>query len=351
MSWKRKNQSLSRRRIRSSVDLPRRQSWTIWGSTLLWVGMVILISQRLRLTLQKPSFHHQWWRSLPILQTTSDMDAGLSHSPPELPLYQGFSQFIAQVPAPELPSSFFLQGVALLGCLLILLGCWVKGNFWSAGLWGLSPWVISQGLEPGSEIFAAALLFWACQVRLPRRFIGLALACSLSARAWPIALLLTLLWTSQGWPRYRWQGVMLVGGSILINAIWYGGIPAWVQPLHDTFGAAVVWQSGLAVLAALMLPLGLTLVRLVWPWSHRQQALISLAAVIYIGLELTMLLLHSHGSVNWLQASARSGLVILPLLCVSAGGVLMEIPCLGWRRLLGTLLLGSSFLLSVQMIY
>jgi hypothetical protein len=319
----------------------QRLGGSLWGNWLLWGSMGLLLGQRLR-SIGQPA-HLQWWRVLPV----SGSEGSLGSTQPELPLYHsiagGFLPWLAQ--GTGIPVEGVLRVLSVLACLAILVLCWNWGNFWSAGLWGLSPWVLTQGLEPGSEILGSLVLLWSCGMGSSFRWGGLALACALTPKVWPLALLLMGLWISQQWPRQRWRGPALILLVMGLSWLWrkdvLSGVPVSALPLHRLSAL-----SGLAVLATLMLPLGLTLVRLGWPWSERQHTLISLASlghVLWIGL----LALLVWGP-QVMQQSARWGLVVLPLLCLSAGGVLAEIPHPTWRRVLGSLLLSSSFLLSWQ---
>lgn len=310
---------------------------------LLWGGMGLLLGQRLR-SIAQPT-HLQWWRVLPA----GGSEGALGSTQPELPLYQsiagGLLPWLAQ--GTGIPAEGVLRVLSVLACLVILLLCWSWGNFWSAGLWGLSPWVLTQGLEPGSEILGSLVLLWSCGVGSSLRWGGLALACALTSKVWPLAFLLMGLWISQQWPRQRWRGpgliLLVMGLSWLWRTDLLSGMTVSTLSLHR-----LSYPSGLAVLATLMLPLGLTLVRLGWPWAERQQTLLSLASLGHVLWMGWLALLVWGPQVNGLQQSARWGLVVLPLLCLSAGGVLAEIPYPPWRRVLGSLLLGSSFLLSWQ---
>ncbi len=327
-------------------------NWSWMGPCLLCGGIGLLLGQRLRL-LEGP-VQAVWWRVLPASNSEG------SPAPPELPLYHwladGLLPWLLQkigIPRQEL-----LATVSALACLAILLWCWRWGNFWSAGLWGLSPWVLTQGLEPSSEILALLVLLGSSGIRPGSRlrWEGLALACALSYRVWPLALLWAALWSSQERTQRRWRGPTLL--LLVMGLSWLGQ----VEPLADGFPGSealstaggsysLTSPSGLPALATLMLPLGLALVRLGWPWEERQQALLSLAGlghVLWMGLLAAWLWEVGDLPLYLLQQSARWGLVALPFLCLSAGGVLAEIPYGGWRRLLGSLLLVSSFLLSWQ---
>ncbi|MFQ3613901.1 MAG: hypothetical protein SNJ68_09345 [Cyanobacteriota bacterium] len=324
-----------RQRLGGSLDL--------LGNWLLWGGMGLLLGQRLR-SISQPA-HLQWWRVFPVSGSEGSLYSGQT----ELPLFQwmagGFLPWLAQ--GTGIPIEAVLRGVSVLACLVILILCWNWGNFWSAGLWGLSPWVLTQGLEPGSEILGSLVLLCSCGMGSSFRWGGLALACALTPKVWPLVLLLTGLWISQQWPRQRWRGagliLLVMGLSWLGRTDWLSVVTVSTLPTHR-----LSYSSGLAVLATLMLPLGLTLVRLGWPWSERQHTLISLASLGHVLWMGVLALLVWGPQVNGLQQSARWGLVVLPLLCLSAGGVLAEIPHPTWRRLLGSLLLSSSFLLSWQ---
>ncbi|MFS8862593.1 hypothetical protein [Synechococcus sp. H55.1] len=339
-------------RLRSSnTDKHRRRRLVGFGCIghwLLWGGMGLLLGQRLRSWGQPSPL--QWWRVVPV----SGSEGSLPSGQPELPLYHWFADglvpWLAQ--GTGIPAGELLRIFSVMACLAILLLCWSWGNFWSAGLWGLSPWVLTQGLEPGSEILSTWVWLCSCGVgpgSALRRW-GLALACALSYKIWPLALLWAGLWTSQQWSRQplRSRGALWLLLLLLVMALsWLGRVDLPADP-----SARVAYrlssQGGLAVLATLMLPLGLSLVRLGWPWAERQQALLSLAGlghVLWMGMLATWFW---DPQVNSLQQSARWGLVGLPFLCLSAGGVLAEIPYRGWRRVLGSLLLGSSFLLSWQ---
>jgi hypothetical protein len=318
---------------------------------LLWGGMGLLLGQRLRFVGQPAQM--LWWRAVPI----SGPEGSLPPVQAELPLYHsianGLLPWLAE--GTGIPPEGILRAVSALACLVILLLCWSWGNFWSAGLWGLSPWVLTQGLEPGNEILASLVLLVSSGVGPGSRlgWGGLALACALSYKVWLLALLWGALWTSQHWPRQRLQGLLWL--LLVIGLSWLLRVELPADPFTGTerFPTATVSysltsQSGLAVLATLMLPLGLALVRLGWPWAERQQTLLSLAGlghVLWMGVLAAWLW---DPQMNLLQQSARWGLVALPFLCLSAGGVLAEIPCRGWRQFLGSLLLASSFLLSWQ---
>ncbi|MEN9220866.1 MAG: hypothetical protein Q6M04_00355 [Thermostichus sp. BF3_bins_97] len=315
------------------------------GHWLLWGGMGLLLGQRLR-SMGQP-VHLQWWRVVPVIGS----EGSLTPTQPELPLYQsmagGLLPWLAQ--GTGIPAEGVLQALSVLACLAILLLCWSWGNFWSAGLWGLSPWVLTQGLEPGSELLGSLVLLCSCGVGSGSslRWGGLALACALTPKVWPLALLWVGLWMSQQWPRQRLRGPLLLVVVMGLSWLWRTDLLT-VTPLSTLSMHRLSDQSGLAVLATLMLPLGLTLVRLGWPWTERQQTLISLASLGHVLWMGVLALLVWGPQVNGLQQSARWGLAVLPLLCLSAGGVLAEIPHVGWRRAMGSLLLGSSFLLSWQ---
>lgn len=350
-------------RLRSSNrDNHRRRrlvGFGFMGHWLLWGGMGLLLGQRLRSWGQPAPL--QWWRVLPV----SSSEGSLTFVQPELPLYHSFASVVRSAFADRL-LPWLAQGTGIsaegilhifsaMACLAILLLCWSWGNFWSAGLWGLSPWVFTQGLEPGSEILGSLVLLCSCGVGpgSTLRWWGLALACALSYKVWPLALLWAGLWTSQQWPRQPLRSRQQCGASGLLLLLlvmgfsWLGRID-WPATSAEVIPHPLSSQSGLAVLATLMLPLGLSLVRLGWPWAERQQALLSLAGlghVLWMGALATWFW---DPQVNTLQQSARWGLVVLPFLCLSAGGVLAEIPYRSWRRVLGSLLLGSSFLLSWQ---
>ncbi len=323
------------------------------GHWLLWGGMGLLLGQRLR-SLGQPA-HLQWWRVLPV----DGAEGSLAPIQPELPLYQslvgGLLPWLAQ--GTGIPVEGILRALSVLACLAIFLLCWSWGNFWSAGLWGLSPWVLTQGLEPGSEILGSLVLLYSCGAGSgsPLRWGGLTLACALTPKVWPLALLWVGLWMSQQWPRQRLHSRQRCGaiGPLLLVLVM---VFSWLWRTDLLTGAAsstmslhrLGYQSSLAIVATLMLPLGLTLVRLGWPWTERQQTLISLASLGHVLWMGVLAVLLWGPQVNSLQQSARWGLAVLPLLCLSAGGVLAEIPHPGWRRAMGSLLLSSSFLLSWQ---
>ncbi|MGQ9836852.1 MAG: hypothetical protein ACUVRV_02510 [Cyanobacteriota bacterium] len=323
----------------------KRRRWgePLWSSWLLWGAMGLLLGQRLR-SISQPAYL-QWWRVFPV----GEGEGSLYSAPTELPLFQWVAGGVLPwlTHGTGIPIEAVLRVLSGLACLVILILCWHWGNLWSAGLWGLSPWVLTQGLEPGSEILGSLVLFWSCGVGSSFRWGGLALACALTLKVWPLALLLMGLWLIQQWSRQQWRWAALIllvmGLSWLGRTDWFAVVPVSTSSWHR-----LGYSSGLAVLATLMLPLGLTLVRLRWPWLERRHTLISLAGVghvVWMGL---LALLVWGPQVNGLQQSARWGLVVLPLLCLSAGGVLAEIPYPTWRRLLGSLLLSSSFLLSWQ---
>ncbi len=337
---------------RANKRRPRRPDGLSWmGHWLLWGGIGLLLGQRLRFVGQPAQV--PWWRALPV----SGPEGSLPPVQAELPLYHLIADGLLPWLAEKIgiPSEGILRAVSALACLLILLLCWRWGNFWSAGLWGLSPWVLTQGLEPGGESLASLVLLVSSGVgpgaRL--RWGGLALACALTYRVWLLALVWAALWISQHWPRQRWQGLFWL--LPVMGLSWLGQVELHPPPFPkpEAVSAALAspslpGQGVLAVLATLMLPLGLALVRLGWPWAERQQTLLSLAGLGHVlGMGVLAVWLWDP-QVNLLQQSARWGLVALPFLCLSAGGVLAEIPCRGWRRVLGSLLLVSSFLLSWQ---
>ncbi|MEN9226052.1 MAG: hypothetical protein Q6L60_08870 [Thermostichus sp. HHBFW_bins_43] len=316
------------------------------GHWLLWGGIGLLLGQRLR-SMGQPA-HLQWWRVVPVLGS----EGSLASTQPELPLYQsivgGLLPWLTQ--GTGIPAEGVLRVLSVLACLAVLLLCWSWGNFWSAGLWGLSPWVLTQGLEPGSEMLGSLVFLCSCGVGLGSslRWGGLALACALTPKVWPLALLWVGLWISQHWPRQRLRGPLLLVVVMGLSWLWRTDLLTGAASATLSWHHRLSYQSGLAILATLMLPLGLTLVRLGWPWTERQQALISLASVGHVLWMGILALLVWGPQVNGLQQSARWGLVVLPLLCLSAGGVLAEIPYPTWRRVMGSLLLSSSFLLSWQ---
>jgi hypothetical protein len=199
--------------------------------------------------------------------------------------------------------------------------------------------------EPNGELLSGLLLLWGSVTALPGRFIWLGLACGMSARSWPLALLLALLWSSQSWPRYRFLGLYVVLGSIALVLLWLG-VPPWLN-IPDWEGTAIpLWTSLITTFTPLLLPFGLTVVRLGWPWTQRHHALVALASLTYMIIPILWLGLQQPQDL-WIQNLPQWGLVVLPLLCYVAGGVLEELP-ISWQRGLGHLLLLSSLTLSLQ---
>ncbi|NJM00177.1 MAG: hypothetical protein HC924_15905, partial [Synechococcaceae cyanobacterium SM2_3_2] len=238
-----------------------------WGGSLLGTACLVLWVLRLRLGVLWPEGFAHWWRAMQVSPVGVDPARGLY--PAELPAYTWVNRALLHWLSPGIPALSVLQGLTVFFSLLILILCWHRGNGWSAGLWALSPWLLDWGLDPNAEIIAAFFLLLAAGAGLPWRFGWLALACVFSAYVWPFAILLAVLWSSQQWHRYRLRGILVVAASIGLS--WFS---IWDQMGLVSFPAN---QNRLEGLAPLMLTLGLTLVRLCWPWTQRQQAVIALA--------------------------------------------------------------------------
>ncbi len=310
-------------------------------------GIVVLLVRRLGLGVIQPQSFSHWWRASYGGGLGDSIDPAAGLYAPDPPLFQALNRLLFLLPLERLGLSELgqMQLLMLVGGGLTLLWCWGRGNLWSAGLWGFSPWVTTWIVEPNGELLSGLLLLWGSVTALPGRFIWLGLACGLSSRSWPLALLLALLWTSQTWPRFRFLGLYVVLGSIVLVLIWLGA-PPWLG-IPDWEGASLpFWTSLITALTPLLLPFGLTLVRLGWPWTQRHHALVALATVTYMGIPLIGLRLQQPQDL-WIQNIPQWGLVTLPLICYVAGGVLEELP-VGWRRGLGNLLLVSSLALSFQ---
>lgn len=305
-----------------------------WGRSLLGTACLVLWVLRLRLGVLWPEGYAHWWRATQVLPVGIDPARGLY--PAELPAYTWLNRTLLHGFSPGIPALSVLQGLTVFFSLLILIWCWSRGNGWSAGLWALSPWLMDWGLDPNGEIIAAFFLLLAVGAGFPWRFGWLALACAFSPYAWPFAILLAGLWSSQQWHRYRLRGILVVAASIGLG--WFS---IWDQMGLVSFPAN---QSRLEGLAPLMLTLGLALVRICWPWTQRQQAVIALAVAPIL---LMRVLMGLGDPLQWTETT-RLGLVALPLLCYVAGGVLAEIPTRGWQQSLGCLLLVGTMALTLQ---
>lgn len=333
-----------------STGRSSRASGPIWGRWVLMLAILVLGIGRWQLEGYLPESYALWWRSAYVLTEGEAVDPVLGLYPVSLPLFHGLTQGILRLSA-WIGGHHSLVGLKLMAtivCLWVGLWCWGRGSFWSFGLWGLSPWVIELGLDPHGEVLAALLLFLGSVTLLPQRFLWLGLACGISFKAWPIALILAFLWTGQSWPRYRFLGVYVVLGSIALTAIWIRTWP-WLGPPHvSPLPQMPIWQILAGILAPLLLSWGLVVVRMMWPWNQRQQAGIGLGVSIYLGVGIPLLWLSGWRGELWVETSARMALIVLPLLAYVAGGVLMEIGSVRWRRLLGVVLLVASFALSWQ---
>ncbi len=320
-----------------------------WGILLLFSGILVLLARRWQLLLQTPRLDDLSWIELMDQWALSQGEGTSPQWIQELPLYNWIETALISWPSAHLgiPVTGLIHGLPLLSYGWVLLWCWGRGNFWSAGLWGLSPWVLIQGLEPGGAVIGGWLLFLGSVTQLPGRFIWLGLACMLSVKTWIAALILAGMWTLQSWPRYGYQGLYVVIGAIVISLIWLGETPTLAGFGMSTH-ANPIGPDLLALIAPLMLPLTLTLVRLGWPWQQRRQAMIGIASLGHLIGWLVIYWIVSR--VQGTEVLIQLGLVIFPLLSYVAGGVLAEIPHLGWRRFLGTIVLISSFLLSLQAI-
>lgn len=312
------------------------------GGRNLWVGSllgglyVVLMVLRLRLGVLWPEGYAHWWRATQVLRLGGGIDPARGLYPAELPLYTWLNRTLLQWLSPGIPAVTLLQGMTVGFSLLIVLWLWGRGHVWSAGLYALSPWLMDWGLDPNPEVIGAFFLLLG-GVATTWRFGWLAVACGFSPYTWPFAALLAVLWSSQHWHRYRLRGILVVGSSIGLG---------WLS-LGDQMGLVAFppAQGRLEVVAPLVLTLGLALVRLGWPWSQRQQAVVALAVA---PLMLVRLLAGLWDPALGAE-TARLGLVALPLLCDVAGGVLAEIPTRGWRHFLGGLLLLGTISLTLQL--
>ncbi len=308
---------------------------------LLGVIITTLVIWRLQSPVQDVNTYVQWWRATAAASGLT-VDPAQVLYPSELPLWQGVQQGLVNVPL-GIPSFRVLQGFSLLCSGLAILWCWGRGNGWSAGLFALSPWFIGYGLEPTSEGVAGLLLLLGSVTPLPGRFLWLALACGLTVKAWWLAWLLSVVWTMQSWLTYRLLGIYLVSGTIALtllaspDLIWPSvslRLPAWsVETLS--------WITPLWIL------LSLVLIRVIWPWAQRDQALIAVAAVVYLSVAIPWIL---STPLDPTRTIAFIGLMLLPLLAYVAGSVISDISLVTWRRWLGMLLLLSSTALSWQWI-
>ncbi len=328
----------------------RESAWIRWA-LIGTLGVVWLLRWRLEGYL--PESYALWWRSAYAWSGGEAADPALGLYAPHLPLFQILSQILLGISAwiRDIHSLAGLQAWAMGIGLWVGLWCWGRGNLWSFGLWGLSPWVVELGLEPNSQIVAALCLFLGSVTALPHRFLWLGLACGLSSHTWPIALILALLWTAQHWPRYRFLGLYVVSGAILLILIWSRSWP-WLGPAQISLPMhASTWQIWISVLAPLSLCLGLVIVRVRWPWHSRLQAGIGIVSGLYLVVGILGLWIWGWRGDLWVESVARLGIVVLPLLCYVAGGVLEEIHSARWRQGLGILLLVASLALSSQSLY
>lgn len=322
----------------------------VWLNVLVIGVLVTLGIWRWRLEGYLPQSYALWWRAASALGSGDAPDPALGLYAPALPLFHGLCQGILGISRWVGDDHMLvgLQGLALVIWIWVGLWCWGQGNFWSLGLWGLSPWGIELGLDPNPEGLAALLLLLGCVTAWPYRFIWLGLSCGVAHQAWPVALLLALLWTGQSWPRYRALGLYGVLGAIGLTLI---GLRTWPGLAPIPLPVSMPTQTGqiwLSVLAPLSLCLGLAGVRVIWPGPYRQQAGIAVIAGGSVGVGLLLLWLGGWRGTLWGEAVARLGLVVWPLLCYVAGGVLGEIRSRRWQQGLGILLLCGSLALSGQ---
>jgi hypothetical protein len=291
--------------------------------------LLILVLARLSLPGYAPSTAATLWRAseFPGL-FFQDPAEGLA--PPELAPYLAWNWVLLRLPF----SPWGILKITSLGIWGgILWGSWRYGRLWAAGLWGLSPWILSLGLEPNSQLLGSLFLAWGMVARY--HWIWWGLACSVSYYTWPLALLFSLFWPTEKQSR-EW-GILSLWIVIGVSLIWSGGLP-W-QVFEATQSSMLAWIS------PLMVTVGLALVRVLWPWQQRKQAGMSFLVLGYLCSALG--LLQVQGALS-LEPVIGISLIIWPLLCHIASGVLAEIPILWWRRCLGILLLGSSFLLTLQ---
>ena len=349
--------SFRRSGVRSSPQLAPPRSYRLqepaWIRWFLIGALGVVWILRWRLEGYLPESYALWWRSAYAWSGGEAADPAFGLYSPPLPLFQILTQGLLGVAAwiRDIHSLASLQGLAVVIGLWVGLWCWGRGNLWSLGLWGLSPWVVELGLEPNSEILAALCLFLGSVTSLPQRFLWLGLACGISSHTWPLALILALWWTVQRWPRYRLLGLYVVSGAILLTLIW-SRFWSWLGPAQISLPMhASTWQIWLSVLAPLSLCLGLVIVRVRWPWHSRHQAGIGMVSGLYLGVALLTLWLWGWRGDLWVEAVTRIGIVVLPLLCYVAGGVLEELRSTRWRQGLGILVLLASLALSSQSLY
>lgn len=302
-----------------------------WGAWILGMVLLILVLARLSISGYLPNTAATLWRAseFPGL-FFQDPAQGLA--PPDLAPYIAWNWVLLHLPF----SPWGMVKITSLGIWGgILWGSWCYGHLWAAGLWGLSPWILSLSLEPNSQLLGALFLAWGMVAQYPWIYWGL--ACSVSLYTWPLALLFSLFWPrAKGTPERQW-GILSLWIVMVITLIWSGGLH-WTL-FQGTQGLMLTWIS------PLMLTVGLVFVRVLWPWQQRKQAGMSLLVLGYLCGALG--LLQVQGSLS-LDPVIRMSLIVWPLLCHIASGVLTEIPILWWRRCLGILLLGSSFLLTLQ---